>query len=216
MRKRGAGAKNKTVVAVVLDKSSSMESVARATRSGFNEYITSLEKDENADYGVHLTMFDTEVTKVCSDLKPQDVEELDEVNYRPGGMTALYDAAMATVQKTQQLLKEGEKAVVVIITDGEENSSKETTAEAFQAKVKELEKSGRWTFVFLGANQDAWATGRRLGFSANNVATFVAQDAGVGKVFTTLSANTRGFAMSAATSTADFFSGDDKANLNAG
>jgi len=216
MIKRGKGAKNRTVVAVVLDKSSSMESVARETRSGFNEYITTLENDKNADYSVHVTLFDTEVQKVHSDVRPQDVEELDDVNYRPGGMTALYDACMMTISKTQQFLKEGEKVLFVIMTDGEENASKESTRDDFNKKVKELEKAGNWSFVFLGANQDAWATAQHLGFSHGNVATYTASSAGVRSAFATVANNTTAFAMNASTTTDSFFSDKDKDNLAKG
>lgn len=216
MIKRGRGAKNRTVVAIVLDRSGSMQSVARETRSGFNEYVTTLENDKNADYSVHVTLFDTEVEKRHSDVRPQDVEELDDVNYAPDGMTALYDAAMSTISKTQQLLKEGEKVLFVIMTDGGENSSKEHTRDDFQKKVKELEKAGNWSFVFLGANQDAWANAQHFGFMPGNVVTYTASGTGVRSAFATVASNTTAFAMNANMTTDSFFSDKDKENLAKG
>ena len=56
------------------------------------------------------------------------------------------------------------KVLCVILTDGYENSSQETTPAGLAAMIAEREKRG-WTFIYLGANQDAWATGQATGFS---------------------------------------------------
>jgi hypothetical protein len=56
------------------------------------------------------------------------------------------------------------KVLAVILTDGQENSSHEVDAGTLAASVAEREKQG-WTFIYLGANQDAWATGQSFGLS---------------------------------------------------
>lgn len=58
----------------------------------------------------------------------------------------------------------GGKVLCVVVTDGEENSSKETTAEHLRNMTTEREADG-WTFIYLGANQDAWSEGRAMGYS---------------------------------------------------
>lgn len=64
------------------------------------------------------------------------------------------------------------KVLAVIFTDGYENASKEVTASALQDMIREKEGED-WTFIYLGANQDAWETGRETGFSgASSGATY--------------------------------------------
>lgn len=201
-----------TLVAFVLDKSGSMQTVAKETRSGFNEYVQSLEKDDGM-YRFSLTTFDTSVDRVHTNIRPSEVIELDEVNYRPDGMTALYDAAMKTIRSVEDKLTPGQKALVVIMTDGQENSSREYTSRQFADKVKALQDRGNWTFVFMGSNQDAWNTAQAFGFNAGNVATYAASGTGASAAFHTMSANTRSFAASASANTAQFFSEEDKDKL---
>ena len=75
-------------------------------------------------------------------------------------MTALYDAIGKSVNKIQDIAqKEIEKdeatVVVVIITDGHENSSTKFSYEQIQSMIKELEKSDNWTFSYLSNTPDA-------------------------------------------------------------
>lgn len=64
----------------------------------------------------------------------------------------------------------GEPGVImVIMTDGEENSSREDpSGDGVKEFVKQKEDEG-WNFFFLGANQDSWQTGARFGAGANTV-----------------------------------------------
>ena len=65
--------------------------------------------------------------------------------------------------------KGGEPGVImVIMTDGEENSSREDpTGEQVRAFTQAREKDG-WNFFYLGANQDSWASGQALGLGASS------------------------------------------------
>jgi len=92
----------------------------------------------------------------------------------PRGNTALLDAIGQTLNtvgarlsKTPEAERPG-KVIVVILTDGMENASKEFSA----ARVKEMitEQHGKysWEFVYLGANQDAFKVGNSYGI-ANSI-----------------------------------------------
>lgn len=155
-----------TTINFILDKSGSMLSVWDATINGFNEYIQELRKDTNS-YDVSLTLFNTNVT-VGEKQSIKSFKDLTKKNYHPEGATALYDAAC----KTMNTITGKGKQLIVIMTDGEENSSREYTMAQFKALKEELEKKGNFTFVFLGANQDAWANAQNLGFAKGNVSTF--------------------------------------------
>lgn len=56
------------------------------------------------------------------------------------------------------------KVLAVILTDGMENASSEVTRKQVAAMIQAREADG-WTFIYMGANQDAWAVGGQLGTS---------------------------------------------------
>ena len=66
--------------------------------------------------------------------------------------------------------------IVVVVTDGEENSSREHTAETVKALIKDQQEKYGWEFIFLAAGQDAIATGAGYGFAAGNSMTFNADN----------------------------------------
>ena len=57
-----------------------------------------------------------------------------------------------------------------VCTDGEENSSREYHQEQIAKLVKEAQNLWKWQFLFAGANIDAFAAGRKLGFVDENIA----------------------------------------------
>ncbi len=206
-------AKSETLIVFILDKSGSMGSIQDATISGFNEYVGTLRKDKNTNYSMSLTLFDTEFEQRYSNTPLSKVADLSRENYRPDGSTALYDAACTTMADTAKSVEKNQKVLCVIMTDGEENSSKEYTDKEMKAKIKELEKTGHWSFVFLGANQDSYLVGKKFGLSAQNVANFNATGASAGMVMRTMATNTVMYAASANNTTADFFSKKDQDDL---
>jgi hypothetical protein len=84
----------------------------------------------------------------------------------------LNDAIGITVRKVEADQPKVDKVVTVIMTDGEENSSREWTHDAVRGLIEQKEKEGSWTFVFLGAGLDAWHQGRSYGVQAANVALY--------------------------------------------
>lgn len=166
----------KVLVSVLLDESGSMAPVGDKVIAGFNDYVAGLRKgDKGMPVEVTLTCFDTRAVRTVFRAKPlAEVPPLTATDYQPGAGTPLYDAFVCTVAKVAQ--EAGENPVLfVTFTDGEENSSKEYTRDQVIALIAEREKKG-WTFVYLGANQDAWAVGTRMGYSGANTRTYHAGD----------------------------------------
>ena len=201
-----------TLVSFILDKSGSMGAVKTVTISGFNEYLKTLQ-NQKTSMSFSLTLFDTEVDKRYINVPLKEIKELDEKTYMPDGMTALYDAVCQTVTEVEKTLTKDQKSLVVIMTDGEENSSKEYTQKELKKKIEELTKTGLWSFVFLGANQDAWANAQKFGLSQMNVASFNSTDKGTRAAFHMAAMNTMSFSGGGGGSTEDFFSKDDQKNL---
>lgn len=188
--------KGYTLVSVILDMSGSMGTSWEATISAFNEYIGGLKADKKNEYKVSLTLFDEIVEQPYSALEISEVPELTKKVYRPRGMTALYDAVCTTLNRLKDEVSNKDKSLVVIITDGEENSSKEFTSKQMTKLKKDLENEGNWSFIYLGANQDAWLEAQRWGFNKGNVSTFNNTVAGNRMVAQNLRGTTQSFAAS--------------------
>lgn len=92
------------------------------------------------------------------------------------------------------------------MTDGEENSSREWSMEGIRQLLRSKEALGNWTFVFLGANLDAFTQGTRLGVPLANAVRY--DTARYGDVFGSLALHTRVFSASSALNDSDFFKGN--------
>jgi uncharacterized protein YegL len=149
--------KNKPLsVYVALDRSGSM-SGERWTHAidSINEYINGLKK-EKIEGSVNVTAFDTNGNSVRLEelVENQSIAYYEPLAHNvvsPSGMTPLFDAAANVMDRA--LENNADRTVVVIMTDGEENSSKEYNQNKIKEKVKLLEAK-KWEVVFLGANFD--------------------------------------------------------------
>jgi len=151
--------KNKISIFFVLDETGSMAGCIQQTISGFNEYLNTLKEDKKSKYKLSLLKFNSGgLTQVCDDMPLKRVPELSLDNYRPANMTPLYDAIGHGIN----LMNSKRKVLFVIMTDGEENCSKEYDRSDIFKLVANQKKAG-WQFAFLGADQDAWIAGGKIG-----------------------------------------------------
>ena len=102
------------------------------------------------------------------------------IELEPRGSTALFDAIGIAVQgfgaaltKLPEHARPG-TVQVIVVTDGDENASREYTAPAVRALVTKQTEKYNWDFVFLGANHDAVLAGAALGFDAGSSLTYSA------------------------------------------
>ena len=58
-----------------------------------------------------------------------------------------------SITELQKKLEKDDKVLVTVITDGEENSSREYDGKAISSLVDKLKGEG-WVFTYIGANQD--------------------------------------------------------------
>jgi uncharacterized protein YegL len=132
-----ASGKQRVLVNVILDKSGSMSTKVQDVIGGFNHYLDELAKEPAVDYGISLTLFDTLVEMRYKAVPLAKVAKLNDTTYCPFGNTALLDAIGNTVQTVDT---EGfDKTVTVIMTDGEENSSREWTMQAIRELIGKKE-----------------------------------------------------------------------------
>lgn len=178
-----------TEILVITDRSGSMSSIRSDVIGGFNRFL----RDQKAQPGearITYTQFDSSYEVVYQAKPINEVAILDTSTFVPRGMTALFDAIGRTLnQQGERIAREkwAELVVVCIITDGDENSSREYSRERIQEMVKHAESNG-WQFLFLAANQDSFAAARDFGSAAKYAGNFQANASGVAMAYSATSA----------------------------
>ena len=164
-------------VIMIVDETGSMHSNKAVTISAYNEFLDtqreSANEDEGKDEKVKFTLCKFNVN--CRYLEAEDIKDaqaLNENNYQPSNCTALYDAIGDTLTQYE---KETEN-VCVIITDGQENSSRKYNRDQVFKMIKKFEEKKEWMFHYLGANQDAFAVGASM--NMRSAQTFSADKSG--------------------------------------
>jgi uncharacterized protein YegL len=188
----------------VLDKSGSMGSCVDDTISGFNTYIKKLKEDKKSSYKFSLTLFDTRFEERFVSVDLKDVPDLNTANYIPGGGTALYDAIGHSVNAIEKKGDTVGKVLTVILTDGQENSSREYRLQMIKDLITRKEGQGNWTFVFLGADLTAFAVGDAMGVNLLNSVTYDTQN--VHAAYANTACATMAFSASPLMRTSDFYS----------
>jgi len=105
-----------------------------------------------------------------------EILPLDNDSYVPHGSTALLDATGRAIDELgARLAALPEKdrpvqVIVAILTDGLENSSQNYTWQQVADAIRRQSEQYRWTFLFLGANQDAIATAAQVNITTADAA----------------------------------------------
>ena len=161
-----------THISVILDRTGSMETIRDDTIGGFNAFLNA-QKAEPGLATLTLVQFDTQDPyEVLHQFKPiADVPELTRATFVPRASTPLLDAmgrGINDLEKNIADMPEEERPsrlVMVIITDGQENSSREFRKDQIEKMIKEKQEKSAWQFVFLSADLaaigDALASGMR-------------------------------------------------------
>ena len=146
-----------------------------------------LKKQQTVDGECHITtvLFDNNYELLHDRIDIKAVSPITEKEYQVGGSTALLDAIGSTIHKIGNAQKytaddyRAEKVMFVVITDGEENSSREYSAEKVKAQIERQKTKYGWEFIFLGANIDAVETAGRFGIRADRAQNYHADSEGV-------------------------------------
>ncbi len=170
--------KDATHIVVLLDRSGSMESIKAETISGFNFFLNE-QKKGGANASLTLVQFDTQATEVVHENRLiNSIPELSGDTYQPRGGTPLLDALGETIISTGRTLavipeeNRPDKVVFVIITDGQENSSHKLNKTQVKEMTEHQTNVYKWQFIYLGANQDAFAEAGSMGIAMGNAANF--------------------------------------------
>jgi hypothetical protein len=173
--------KQKTIYHLIVDKSGSMADVTHQTITGYNEQVQQIQSVQR-DFPeqlitIGLTTFNGNVEHFYFGVPAGNASWLNEKNYVPDGSTSLYDAIGSSVQRLEQQqatdMRDFDTTVVVIIlTDGYENSSRNFRLVDIKRMIARLEETGKWTFSFIGATLDAVEVAVQMDIKARNSFAF--------------------------------------------
>jgi len=226
--------KLKTFVALIIDESGSMSSIKKETINNFNEQLQVLKQESNSpdaiakklliggqeyegvETFVSIVKFNQNTNIIISLDNVNNISEITETDYSPDGGTALYDAIGYTIERFQsipEMADPGSSALFIILTDGEENSSKHFSHKKVKSLIKDLDIDGKWTFTFMGT-ENALDQAVEIGISLGNTVAFDNTAKGMSTAANTMSIGLRsyyGARLSGETATDSFYSDEDNA-----
>ncbi|MFI3141341.1 MAG: vWA domain-containing protein [Clostridia bacterium] len=173
-----------TELVFILDKSGSMASIVSDTIGGFNSM---LEEQKTKEGLCHITtvLFDNQSVLLHDRIDIRAVNPITKNEYRVGGATALLDAIGSSIHKISSVQKQTSKkyraqnVMFVIITDGEENASRNFNYSQIKEMVEHQKEKYNWEFIFLGANIDAVEVAGHFGIRPNRAQNFHADSKGM-------------------------------------
>jgi uncharacterized protein YegL len=188
---------NYTKLVFIVDRSGSM-SIISSDMSGGLQSLLEKEKNNNAgECDVSIYQFDDKYDVVY---KNKNIQNVPKYSLEPRGSTALYDAIGKTINSVGKDLSDlneqdrPDRVLFVIVTDGHENASKEFTQQQIKSMIEHQENVYKWTFSYLGANQDAFGVANSFGIVDNSkILNYQATSAGVSSSFDALYANVSAF-----------------------
>jgi hypothetical protein len=172
--------KNSTYIALILDRSGSIESCLAQMQSALDEFVN-VQKKEPGECEFLLVQFDNVYDVVYSG----PIGRAPRHVIAPRGSTALHDAMAQTIDELGASLarrpehERPERVLVCTITDGLENASHRDNAKTVGDRIKLQREQYKWNFVFLGANQDAVLVAQTLNIPTNSAMTYGANTRGL-------------------------------------
>lgn len=182
--------KKKDLIVGLIDRSGSMQRIKEDTEGGLLSFIEEQKQDSgDKDVLMALYEFDDEYNEVYP-VTP--IADVPDYALQPRGFTALVDAIGLTINAVEEAVKKEkpDTVTVLILTDGNENASKEYTLDDVKKRVQQC-RDKEWNFIFLGANIDAVSVAQGYGFDSRTAMTYGANTEGVKSTFAAASGVTR-------------------------
>lgn len=175
-----------TEMVFILDRSGSMSGLESDTIGGFNSMIEKQKKEEG-DAKVSTILFSNDVEILHDRVDLSDIKKLTSEEYYVTGSTALLDAVGGTIERIKHLhasemVNKPDSTLFVIITDGQENSSREFSYKKVKGLIEKQKKEG-WDFLFLGANIDVAAEAEKMGIGRDNALAYDCDEEGIDRMY---------------------------------
>lgn len=172
---------------IILDESGSMSSIKETIIRGFNELVQTIQGIEkqfpDQEHFITFITFNGLGQKLLHFMDPaKKLKELNNRRYKPDANTPLFDAMGFAINKVKQELENRSEynVLVTILTDGEENASREFSGNDIKKIVEEL-KQNRWTFTYIGTDHDVEKIASKL--SIDNTLAFNKDEKGIVEMF---------------------------------
>ncbi len=160
-------------ISMVIDRSGSMDSCRSDAIQTINTYLRHLREDNRPNVRVSLVLFDSEAIDTVRDRCPvASCPDLTWDEFAPGGATPLLDAVGYGASLLDCLSWKDERRILIILTDGLENASKEYTREQLYAHLQRKQREDGWLVLYFGANYDSWNQANQIGISSSHAANF--------------------------------------------
>jgi Mg-chelatase subunit ChlD len=155
-------------LAYILDRSGSMQGMEEAAITAFNSFLHT-QQQLPGHAALTLVLFDDQYEVHLAAKPLADVPQLTASTFMPRGRTALRDAIGRSIKDLDsRVLPDSPCPIVAIFTDGQENSSHLYSVAHLNDLIAERRQRG-WQFLFLAANQDAFATGQSYGIASDSI-----------------------------------------------
>lgn len=175
-----------TFIDFLLDETGSMGSCANQTKTGFNEFVASQREAEGYCF-LTLAKFDSSGIRVP--YENLDVNLVPNLSFYPGAATNLYDCIGLRLKQAIEQKREG-KSLFVVLTDGDDNSSREYNLEKVKSLVQEA-SDHNITVIYMGPKNNAYDIGTKMGIQEGNIFPFNTSE--MSKSMETLTVATRAF-----------------------
>lgn len=186
-----------THIAVLVDRSGSMTSIQLDMEGGLNEFI---KKQHTDDRQTHVTVvrfdgrdpFEVVVQNSAANLCPH-------IALEPRGTTPYLDALGKTISHLGQMFNAMDEAyrpssvIVLVVTDGLENASREYTHEQVGQLIKQQTDEWGWQFIFMGSNMDAVTEGKKMNVPVGTSIEYKADPLGTRHAWDATAQNVRAF-----------------------
>lgn len=183
----------KTCILVIGDRSGSMEPLLPEVVGGFNNFLHD-QQNLNTPTEMTFVLFDDQYEAICTNTPSQNVEDMTVKTWKARGMTALLDAIGKGIGDFTP--GSDDQAVVVIITDGQENASKEYKRDTIKKLIEDKEKLG-WKFIFLASDLSTIADAKSFGLSSDTTFSYTLNSAGIKRSYDAISQTVCAYATNA-------------------
>ena len=175
-----------------------MGGLEKDTIGGYNSMLEK-QKEVDGECLITTVLFDNDYELLHDRIDIKAVSPITAKEYCVGGSTALVDAIGRTIHKIGNAQRHtaddyrAEKVMFVIITDGEENASREYSAAKVKEMIERQKSRYNWEFIFLGSNIDAVETVGRFSINADRAVDYVPDGEGTALNFKMMSETVAGF-----------------------
>lgn len=187
-------------IMILVDGSGSMSAIKQGVIEGINGFVTE-QKGLPGHALFSMAQFDSGYSNELRYNTLYDFVDIDKAqpltdySYIPGGGTPLLDATAKAVRDLGSKLasipeaSRPSKVILVIVTDGQENTSQDTKKEQVQAMLKHQQDVYNWQVVYLGANQDSFAEAGQMGIMRSATANYAYTSQGLNHAVMSTSAS---------------------------